>query len=279
MTKKITLAMLGLGLLTATLGGCTYADITSKHLFRPDAAMPIEPSGPDLRAGTPLAIDVHNQRGSVWVEVDGDLEAPVVEAIVSWGAGDRTETWPAHGEALPITAVRRTDGPGDVLAVDASIGDGAPDSGYVDIRVRTPRCDGVSVVNDGGPIVLVGVGGAITARNGAATGEGGRIELKTSRPIVDPVALVTTSGRVTAVIGTEGRGVIDLASERGDVNFVTAYGTLTDVHPAMQRYHGVWNGGRNPFIAKSADGNIQVYVKPNAESYSTPDSWMALLGR
>ena len=265
---------------TLTLGlvnwGCTQPDITRKHLFRPGGQIPVEMSGPDLREGAPLALDVHNERGSVWIEVDERLEQPTVEAILSWGRHDRPDGWPDAEDAPAVTATRSAGGPGDVLSISGTVGESAPRSAFLDLRIRTPRCDGVRVFNNAGPIVMVGVGGAITAYNGAETGEGGRIELRTSESIRDPLALVTTSGRVSAVIGPGGRGTIDLETERGSAEFGTAYGMMTDVRPAKQAYHGVWNGGTNPIIGRSADGRVRFVVKPNAEMYSVPDDWLAL---
>ncbi len=278
MQNRYARPLFALGMLSLAMlnWGCTYPDISRKHIFRPGEQIPVEQSGPDLREGAPLALDVHNQRGSVWIEVDERLEQPTVEAILSWGRHDRPDGWPDAGDAPVVTAARSVDGPGDVLSIDASVGDSAPRSAFLDLRVRTPRCDGVRVVNNAGPIVMIGVGGAITAYNGAETGEGGRIELRTSEAIRDPLALVTTSGRVSAVIGPGGRGTIDLETERGSAEFGTAYGMVTDVRPAKQSYHGVWNGGVNPIIGKSADGRVRFVVKPNAEMYSIPDDWVAL---
>ncbi len=270
---RITLATLVLALLTT---GCTYPDISRKYVFRPDQQIPVDITGPELRDATPLALNIHNQRGSVWIEVDERLDQPTVEAILSWGRHDHPDDWADSDDAPAVVATRATQGPGDVLSIDASVGESAPSSAFLDLRVRTPRCDGVNVVNNAGPIVMIGVGGAITAYNGAETGEGGRIELRTSRDIIDPVALVTTRGRVSAVIGPGGRGTIELETERGSAEFGTAYGTLTDVRPSKQRYRGVWNGGANPIIGKSADGRVRFVVKPNAEMYSIPDDWLAL---
>lgn len=280
MLNSKTRLLIGIGSIAVTLalGGCTHPDITRRHLFRPDARIPVELAGPELRADAPLAFDIRNERGSVWIEIDEKLDAPVVEGIVSWKYKDRTDAWPSDGASVVIDGTRSTQGPGDVVSINTAMGVDAPESVFLDLRVRTPRCDGVNVVNDGGPIVLVGVGGAITAHNGAATGAGGRIELRTSEAIIDPVALVTTRGRVSAVIGPGGRGLIELESESGSAEFGTAYGTLSDVRPSMSRYRGVWNDGANPIVAKSADGDVHIIVKPNAEMYSIADDWMALLG-
>jgi len=263
-------ACLGLG----ALAGCHQPDIAREHLFRPDRWAPVSWDGGELRAGTPLAFDVRNDRGSVWIEVDEKLEAPVVVARVSWDGKERTKTWPGDTAGAAVYAARdTTQAAGDVVRISSTLNEGAPESAFVDVRVRTPRCDGVTVLNDGGPIVLVGVGGAITARNGE---QGGRIEVRTSRPLTDPVALVTARGKVSAVIGPGGSGLIELDSESGSAEFESEFGSVTEVRPSLGRFRGVWNSGANPVIARSGDGDVHVQVQRNAEMYSVSDDWLAL---
>lgn len=268
--------------LLLVLGGCTHPDITKKSALRPSRTIPVNWDGPDLREGRPLAIDITNQRGSVWIEVDEKLDEPVIEGVLSWKHGDRTMDWPGgrSGTGAQIDAVRQiSDGHGDVLMIEGVLEEGAPRTAFLDLRVRTPRCDGVTVINDDGPIVLVGVGGAITAQNGVVGGRGGRIELRTSRAIADPVALITTNGRISVVLGPEAQGLIELDAEGGTARFESEFGSVTQVRPSPGRFRGVWNDGDNPIIARSATGPVHVQVQHNAEMYSVADDWLALIGR
>jgi len=196
---------------------------------------------------------------------------------VSWDAKDWHDEWPHHDSGGVINAEYTTAGEaGGVVTINSNLIASSPDSAFLDLRVRTPRCDGIRVENDGGPIVMIGVGGAITAHNGGTIGRGGRIELRTNQPVRDPVALVTTRGRVSAVLDPEGRGTIEIDTERGEAEFGTIYGTVTNVRPGIGRYHGVWNGGANPTAARSGDGDCHIQIKPNAEKYSVADDWLAL---
>lgn len=259
--------------LALMIGGCHQPDIGAEHAFRPTERLEIPWDPSVLVVGQPVAFDITNQRGSVWIEVDDKLAAPEISARASW---DRKEARVGGlGAEVMASAVGGGDA-GGVVTISGALAGDAPDSAFVDIRVRTPRCDGVRIFNDGGPIVMVGVGGMITAHNGGTVGSGGRIELRTSQALIDPVALVTSRGRVTAVIGPGGRGAIEMDAEGGVAEFETEYGTLSSVRPSAGRYRAVWNDGDNPIIARSADGLCHIMVKPNAEMFSVADDWLAL---
>jgi hypothetical protein len=257
--------------------GCAQPDISSRHVFRPDDHFKLDWDSSAFDRTSPFAFDVENGRGSVWIEVDEKLERPKIDARLSWDAKDWHGEWPHHdsGAVIEASVIPPGDG-GGVVTITSALIEGAPASAFLDIRVRTPRCDGVRVINDGGPIVLVGVGGAITAENGGRTGEGGRIELRTSRPIDAPVALVTSRGPVSAVIAPGGAGTIRLDSDDGLAEFETNSGSLLNVRPGIGSFRAVWNGGSNPIIARTGEGDCHIQVKPNAEMFSVADDWLAL---
>lgn len=259
--------------------GCAQPDIARHHIFRPADRFDVEWDASSFDATRPMAFDIRNIRGSVWIEVDDELDEPEIDVRLSWDRGDWHDEWPHHDSGAVIDASVTPPGAegGGVVTIDASLIEGAPESAFIDMRVRTPRCDGIRVMNDGGPIVMVGVGGAITAENGGVTGKGGRIELRTSQPITAPLALVTAKGPVSAVIGPGGAGTLRLQAEGGDAQFETMYGGVQSVRPGVGTYSAVWNGSDNPIIARSGDGDCHIQVKPNAEMFSVADDWIALI--
>lgn len=259
--------------------GCAQPDISRHHLFRPADRFDVEWDSSEFDATRPAAFDIRNDRGSVWIEVDDKLDVPRIDVRLSWDRADWHGDWPHHDSGAVISA--EVSNPpvgqgGGVVTIDGTLVEGAPESAFIDIRVRTPRCDGIRVINDGGPIVMVGVGGAITAENGGVTGKGGRIELRTSQPITAPLALVTAKGPVSAVIGPGGEGTIRLDTQDGDASFETMYGGVHSVRPGAGTYTAVWNESTNPIIARSGDGDCHIQVKPNAEMFSVADDWVAL---
>ena len=286
--RKIVRWVVVAGVLAAGSGCSNQPDITAGRWFRPKEPVQVSfvaADGSDRAesarpVGAPLALDINNQRGSVWVEVDPDLEAPVLEAIASWEPEQTRADWPGELGPARVSAIESVESAaGWVLRVDGELLGDPPYDSRVDLRLRVPRCDGINVENDGGPIVMVGVSGMITAVNGANNGRGGRIELRTDEPLVDPVALVTTQGRVSAVIAPESRGIIELDSEGGDAEFESEWGTFTEVRPGIRRYRAVWNGGSNPIIARSGGGDVHVQVQEAPERWSVADDWLALIGR
>lgn len=248
---------------------------------------------PDLEHLTwdQIALDIQNPRGSVRVEVDPTLERPVVRSTVRW-AGAGTPLTGEHGagadgaavgwgESNPPARVWAIPEAGPVgrvaLRVGAELAGGAPERTEVDITVRTPRCDGVRVSNAYGPVVLIGVGGAITVENGSGGRPGGRIELRTGRDIIDPVALVTTSGRVSAVLTPASRGEVDLYTEEGSASFIGDVGGISRVRPGPRRWRAVWNDGANPLVVRSERGDVRVLVVESPETYSITDGLESVL--
>lgn len=258
---------------------CTHTDIAKTNWLRQYRSVQVEIAGTAPAPGSPIAVDISNHSGSVIVEVDDRLDAPVIKADLIRPQQDSMRGMPETDAPGTVTAAYEASaGPGSTLRISGTLGSDYPTGTSLALRVRVPRCDGLSVINNGGPIVIIGTGGTVTAQNGVTTGIGGRIEFRTSQPVRDPVALITTDGAITAVIAPEGRAILELDTEDGDAFFGSAYGSITGVQPGIRSYRGVWNDGANPFVARSADGDVKVIVKPNAEQYSTADDWMALLG-
>jgi hypothetical protein len=256
---------------------CTHNDIARTNFHRQYRVIPVEVVGTAPAPGAPIAVDITNHTGSVIVEVNDRLDAPEIRADLIRSKHESMRGMPKTDAPGTVTAAYEgSPGPGSTLRIAGKLGSDYPTGTSLALRVRVPRCDGLSVINNGGPIVIIGTGGSVTAQNGVTTGLGGRIEFRTSQPVRDPIALITTRGAITAVIAPEGRALVELDTEDGDAFFGSAYGTLTGVRPGIRSYRGVWNEGANPFVARSADGDVKVFVKPNAEQYSTADDWMAI---
>ena len=190
--------------LGCVLPACTHTDIAHESFHRRERTIAVEISGDSPEVGVPIAVDVHNHAGSVIVEVDDALDAPEIKAALlrpdHKPRADMPETDPEDAITASFIPASDAGAPtsASTLRIVTSLGDDYPRGSKIALRVRVPRCDGLSVVNNGGPIVILGTDGAVTAQNGVVTGEGGRIEYRTSKPFRDPVALITTSGRISA---------------------------------------------------------------------------------
>lgn len=267
-------AALATGLIgIAGLTGCQPGDY--RATFSQSAASnAVEIQGPSLAEADSVAIDITNEAGTVVVTAEEWRTEPEVTARVRWARGK-------HGfgdDNLPGTATATseiTDGRG-VLRVDADLADGAPDDARIDVVVRLPACDGIWVRNAGGTVILKGIGGAMTVENGLNGRGGGRIEIRTNRPVIDPVALLTTDGRITMVITPESRAQLDLASETEPALFSTAYGSTADVRTSHRTWQGIYNGGDNLLRMRSGDGEVRVIVHEDPEMFSVADGFASL---
>lgn len=261
--------------------GCTHSDIATTAFLREHRSIGVEVAGQFPQLGTPVAVDVRNHTGSVIVEVDDRLDAPEIRArLIHPKDGD--DRMPDTDAPETVTAVFETAASNagatnaSTLRVNAHLSNEYPTGSSIALRVRVPRCDGLNIINNNGAIVILGTKGAVTAQSGTQTGIGGRIEFRTSQPVRDPVALITTQGRITAVLDPEGAARVELDTEEGQAFFGSQYGRLTEVRPGLLSYRGTWNGGQNPFVARSGKGDVTVFVKPDAEQYSTADDWMTV---
>ena len=275
-----SLSIIATAALLLTQAACTHSDIGRTNFFRQHRPIPVEIAGQAPMVGAQLAVDINNHNGSVIVEVDDRIDAPEISADLIRPKHETMMPLPEIDAPGIITAsYEASQGPGSTLRINAGLTGDYPTGSAIALRIRLPKCDGLNIINNGGPIIILGTGGTVTAQNGITTGLGGRIEYRTSKPLRDPVALITAGGRITAVVDPAGRALIELDTERGQTSFGSDYGSLTKVRPANRSYRGVWNDGANPFIARSADGDITVFVKYDAEQYSTADDWMALIGK
>ena len=220
-----------------------------------------------------IAVDVHNEAGSVIIQVDDRLEQPVVRHRVRWtGLGD-DGSWNKY-RAPAIVSAQPEPGPlgHATLRVRSQVLDHAPAETEIDLIIRLPRCDGVRVRNTSGPVILVGVGGAITVDNGFGGGEGGRIELRSNRPILDPVALTTTDGRISIIAAEGSRAEVDMHTFEGKAVFSAPRGVITNLRPAIGQWRGTWNDGTNPLLVRTGRGEIRLLVTDDPENYSVADS-------
>src|ERR1043165_8355032 len=113
---------------------------------------------------------------------------------------------------------------------------GSPVPVAIDLQVRLPRAWGIHVVNSGGEVELIGVGGPITIENGAPGQEGGDIQVRTGVPIKDAVNVRTTSGRVVYQVGPGSTGNFDLQTPSGTPEVTAEVGTLDKVSMQPDRW-------------------------------------------
>lgn len=257
--------------------GCRVPDATIAPLLADRSRITPIYSGRVWDDGLATALDIENESGDIIVRVIPNLTGPRVEATVRWRDGESVDL-----RGLPpgrVDVAIAEDAPGfGVLVVRSRLNEGLPEGATTLLVVEVPACFGVAVRNSGGAVVLNGVSGAITVENGVLNRPGGRIEVRAGDPLVDPVALVTTEGRVTLLMPPGGRAALDLASEDADAIFNADSGSVEGARITHNTYTGTWNGGTNTVMLRTGSGRVRVQVEENPTGYSVMDGTRALFG-
>jgi len=209
-----------------------------------------------------LGMDVRNELGGVEIRVDPTAERIRVETVKHVPRTVAKEQRAAVLERIDVypdleaPPSRR----GVVhLTVEGRNGE-APGERSADLFVVTPRCDGVRV-QAAGDVLLVGVGGAIEVEN-----ERGAVDVRTARPVAEPVALITGAGNVYLQIPPESVAEFDLQAPQGRARFRSMLAPLVAATYTPHRVIGVLNDGDNPVLLRSGDGDVAVIVIENPEA-------------
>ncbi len=258
------------------LGGCK--GISQIRELRPDGLatpfsdyLPIQ--GEVITGDRRVAVDVENLNGSVTILVSDRYEQAMVYARARWRGNLSKDEWEVVKNEDWVVAEHAMDGENSVLRV---LSQATPDTEApvrTDLRILLPSCDGVFVRNAGGTVTVVGAGGAHTIVSGFEIGSGGHIEVRTSRPIHDPVTLRTSDGHINLVLAPNSGGALDIQSDSGRVAFGSKFGRMSQVRVEPLRWTGVWNGGTNPILLQSLNGNARVRVEERPEMFSTGIQW------
>jgi hypothetical protein len=258
------------------LGGCK--GISQIRQLRPDGLatpfadyLPIQ--GQVITGDRRIAIDVENLNGSVTILVSDRYKQAMVYAHARWRGGLSKDEWEVVKNEDWVVAEHVIEGDNSILRV---LSQATPETDMpvrTELRILLPSCDGVYVRNAGGLVTVVGAGGAHTIVSGFEIGSGGHIEVRTSRPIHDPVTLRTSDGHINLVLGPNSGGSLDIQSDSGRVAFGSKFGRVSQVRVEPLRWTGVWNGGTNPIVLQALSGNARVRVEAKPEMFSTGIQW------
>ncbi|MCW5763254.1 MAG: hypothetical protein KIT88_08455 [Phycisphaeraceae bacterium] len=272
-TRIFRLLIVGLIILTTPyLGGCgkRYA----KQSLRPDGLstrysdhLPIR--GEVVDGSKPVAIDIENLNGSVTVKVDDKYDKAFVYARAQWRGKYSKAEWESLRNEEWVVAEHVIEDGNSILRVLSQASPETDPPAWVQITVLMPSCDGVFIRNAGGPVLVVGSGGAHTIESGFDRGSGGHVEVRTGRKIVDPISLRTSDGNVDLILAPNSGGTVDLQTDRGRAIFGSAFGRTTSVRAESKRWSGVWNAQSNPISLQTLRGTAVLRVTKNPEMHST----------
>lgn len=231
--------------------------------------------GEAVTSDRPIAVDVENLNGSVTVLVSDRYKRAYVYARAAWRGKYSRAEWEEVKNEDWVVAEHVVEEGNSILRVLSQAAPELDPPVRTDIRVLLPACDGVYVRNAGGPVKVVGAGGAHTIESGFDDGPGGNIEVKTSRDISDPITLRTSDGYVDLVLDAGSEGTIDLQTDNGTAFFSSKFGHATDVKPTATHWTGVWNQSTNPISLRTLDGDVRFRVVGNPEDYAVGMDWRA----
>jgi hypothetical protein len=216
----------------------------------------------------PIGLDIENFNGSVWLRVDPTLSEPVVSTSVYTTNSLTSKEGESAAGATTTTSRSEDQGGRAVLHVKSETTWGDPRQVWVDIDISTPRCDGLRIFNRGGKVDISGVSGAVLVDNGDFGDEPGPIELRTGKPMTEPVALVTTSGSVFYQIPAGSTGRFDLQSGDREPELDCAIQRMADVHADSKSITAMVGAGENPVQIRSGNGRVRVFVMEHAGEYT-----------
>ena len=234
-----------------------------------DSMFMVDPVGPAIPAGAPLALDIENAFGSVNVVAAPRITAPTVEArlrTVEWSGNTDPAT---KGRDAWVSAETVEQGGRYILRI---LSDTPPDAGQrvqIDLIVRLPACDGVMIRNAGGPVRVKGARGSANIANGTASLPGGIVEYRTNHAIVDPVTITSTDHHVLYFVGPGSTGTLDLESGIGKVEVDQHFGVMTSVVPTPTTYDAIFNNGTNPVVLTAPQGKVEARFIENAAEYQS----------
>jgi hypothetical protein len=202
---------------------------------------------------TPPAVDIQNHRGSVTVIVSPHVDVPRVTALVHQSGDVAPEVrWTAASMAMdngrPVLRVLST-------AEETGAGD-MP----VDIRVILPACGGVRVQNDGGPVTLQDVAGAIEVHNSLNAVDGRSIFVETWQDLTAPMLLRSERGNVEVRMGRDSAGQLSASTQTGRMTVDTGGAKTSGVKLTGRSWSGTINGGASDQRIDVENGNVLVIL-------------------
>jgi len=203
-----------------------------------------------------LALDVENFRGDVTIYATSDERTARVRGRVRIDGGSGKADKRRKHEAVMIDTRLEEDGARGVLRVRSSSAREEYQDHHVDLTIRVPRLDGLLVENSEGNVTVIDGAGATEIHTTS-----GAIQYLTSNTITDPVVLTAVDGHIYYQVPPGSTGDFDLETLDGIVAFrdrVT--GSSEDAEAAPRAYRGVLIDDINPVIARTNNGDINVWV-------------------
>lgn len=219
----------------------------------------------------PLAVDISNFRGSVELRGEPRAKQVMVESRVHVHADVELDDREAYTQMVHVeSSIDQTEG-GAVLRVKTSSDRAEFDDHWVHLFIVVPYIDGVRIDNRGPMLGIINEGDVEVVNAGGAhfvTNRKGAIEVRTSRPITDPVQLTNVDGNIYYQVPFGSSGKFDLETMDGECAFKDLSGDSDETYSTRSMFQTTLSDGENDVVCRTNLGDIRIWVREDALDYT-----------
>lgn len=218
----------------------------------------------EVATSGPLVVEVRSFAGKVSVVANPRLrETRVwVERYSMLGFERRAEVAGALREIDYTVSLERGESGEEVLRVASECDSAERVLVGAAISIETPELDRVFIRTSRGDVEVLGNRGPVDIVTSH-----GDVRVATAWPMLEPIRIMNTDGSVEYRVRAESSGLFDLAAVGGEVRQRGERGRWSKVDPGNRRDRMVssLNGGENPVLIRTSDGDISVAVVADPE--------------
>ncbi len=206
-----------------------------------------------------VSIDLDSFAGSVLVKANKNLS----ETLVTIERASR-HGFPRYGDAgraldlidYTVSLDRGTSGE-EIVVVRTNSSGTETVLGRANVRIETPELGAVRIRTSRGDVQVLENRGTIDIVTSH-----GNVSVATPWPMRDSVSIMNREGDVEYRVRAESTGAFDLETVGGIVSTRCRYGRWMGADPenSADRVMAVLNGGDNPIVIRTSDGDIDVAV-------------------
>ena len=219
----------------------------------------------------PLAVDITNFRGSVELRGEPRAKKVSVESRVHVHPDVELAVRDSYTQMVHVeSSIDQTEG-GAVLRIKSTSDRAEFDDHWVHLYVVVPYIDGVRIDNRGPMLGIINEGDVEVVNTGGAhhiTNRKGAIEVRTSRPITDPVQLTNVDGNIYYQVPLGSSGRFDLETLQGECAFKDLSGTTDETYSTRAMLQTTLSEGDNDVVCRTNAGDIRVWVREDALDYT-----------
>lgn len=209
----------------------------------------------------PVGVRVESFNGDVIVETDPDArQAKVIVTRAARHGSLRAREARESLAQISASAWLVSDETGPVIQVSTRTSHAEPHFQRAHVHVILPEVLRTTVRTSNGRVSLEGIWGPVDVQVTSAD-----VRVETDRALTDQVTiLVGRRGDIDYRVRGESTAALDCQSVRGQVINRVRTGTLT-IHRGStdQRLVATLNGGSNPVVLRTAEGDIRIAVVPD----------------